>query len=391
MNIFSVEQKMRSFINVASSLESKLSVGMNVFLDANPGKSETQRYRATVQGWKRDGYLLLSISDAGGRPRIWESRNCVIRFIQDGEVSGFKTTCLRAIVARTDNLVQFQWPRDVSKVQVRRHQRTHLQTECRITLPDHVESKGQISDLSAGGCSLECDTLLDVGTVIRVTFGLPDGGRVCSRRVRVRSCQGLDSGSFAYGCQFEREHRMDHSIKMLVARKAAHRLGTPIPHHQLLVLARGESEFDLIQRSLIGAPVEVVASSGLLDLGARLAASNAGGIIISAEHAELEIGHVIQLLRNTPRCADMPLAVYGGASAQREAALAAGATVALKSLAQIEDFRKLLPGCQKAPMPKESEHGPKDTVTDAEANEPGPALSEALEAGDELELAPTGT
>lgn len=387
MNIFSVEQKVRRFNNVASSLESKLSVGMNVILDANPGKSETQRYRATVQGWKRGAYLLLNVSEAGGRPRIWESRNCVIRFMQDGEVSGFKTTCIRAIVGRADNLVQFQWPRDVSKVQVRRHQRTRLQTECRITLPDRVECQGQISDLSAGGCSLESGTLLDIGTVIRVTFSLPDGGRVCSRRVRVRSCQGLDSGNFTYGCQFEREHRMDHSIKMLVARNAAHRLGVPIPHHQLVVLARGESEFDLIQRSLVGAPVEVVASSGLLDLGARLAASNPGGMIISAEHAELEIGHVIRLLRNTTPCAEMPLAVYGGSPAQREAALAAGATVALKSLAQLDDFRKLLPGCQKAPVPKESERGNDDPVADAEDEETSQALSEALE----LELAPTGT
>lgn len=333
----------------AMALERCLKVGMEVFLDASPGSPNSKRFPARLRGWELGHYLLLGLSAGNAMPVVRHGKECVIRFMHEGEVWGFSAIFAEQGLNGGFPLIQLYWPREVARVQVRKHERVAIQTPCAIALEDGDSLSATIDDLSGGGCSVLVGTELSVGAVLRLTFRMPDGGQVSNRPVIVRNRRPVPGQGIKYGCQFQAVDEKDHGIQLFVARKIATERGESAPHPQILVLSRNELDVEMVQQSLANSSFEVIEAAGILDLGYRLHSCEAVGILISFEQRELSAIEVLPLIRQSPGMGEIPLFMYGGGTGLRDQALSMGATLCLNDLSEAP---RILPYLPEQPTPR---------------------------------------
>ena len=112
----------------AMALERCLKVGMEVYLDANPGHPSSKRFPARLRGWELGHYILVGVAAGGGMPAVRQGRECVIRFMHEGEVWGFSAVFAEQGLNGGFPLIQLYWPREVARVQVRKYERVAIQT-----------------------------------------------------------------------------------------------------------------------------------------------------------------------------------------------------------------------------------------------------------------------
>lgn len=327
----------------AMALERCLKVGMEVYLDANPGHPSSKRFPARLRGWELGHYILVGVAAGGGMPTVRQGRECVIRFMHEGEVWGFSAVFAEQGLNGGFPLIQLYWPREVARVQVRKYERVAIQTPCAVELEDGTNRPATIDDLSGGGCSVLLDSEIAVGATLRLSFRMPDGGQVSRRPVIVRNRRPVPGQGVKYGCQFQAVDDKDHGIQLFVARKIATDRGESAPHLQILVLSRNELDVEMAQHSLAGSPFEVIEASGILDLGYRLRSCKAVAILISFEQKELSAIEVLPLIRQSPGMDTIPLFMYGGGMGLRDQALAMGATLCLNDLSETSRILPYLP------------------------------------------------
>lgn len=338
----------------AMELRNCLHVGLDVFLDASPGNHHSKRFPARVRGWECGHYLIVGLDADNATPAVRQGKECVIRFMHEGEVWGFTALFADYLQAGDHPLIQLHWPSEVARVQVRKHERVAIQIPCTAELDDGDTASGAIGDLSGGGCSLLLDREIAVGAGARLSFRMPDGGQVRGRRVIVRNRKKAPGTGFKYGCQFEASEEKDHSIELYVARKIATERGESAPHPQLLVLSRDEEDVEAARHALADSPYEVVLAAGLLDLGYRLRTCNAAGILVSTDQKELAAPEVLPLLRQTPGLEEMPLFLYGESETQAQSS-SLGVT---HCLAHISDAAEILPHLPEQPRTVAAEPRP---------------------------------
>lgn len=326
----------------AMELQKCLSVGMDVFLDPNPGHHNSKRYQAKVRGWETGRYMILGLAADASVPAVRNGKACVIRFMHEGEVWGFTAIFAEHVASGDYPLVQLYWPTEVARVQVRKHERVVIQTPCVVRLDGGASIQATISDLSGGGCSLLLDKEVAVGATLRLSFRMPDGGKVNERPVIVRNRKAVPGQGMKYGCQFQAAEDKDHGIELFVARKIAVDRGESAPHPQILVLSRNESDVEAAQQALAGSPYEVVEAAGILDLGYRLRTCAASAILISFEQKELSAIEVLPLIRQSPGLEEIPLFMYGGSSLHDQA-VSMGATICLHDLSETGQILAHLP------------------------------------------------
>jgi len=359
----------------AIELESCLEVGLEVFLDANPGSANSKRYPARVRGWERNRYIILGLAQGTSMPAVRQGKNCVIRFMHEGEVWGFTAQFAEETLTGGYPLLQLFWPVEVAHVQVRKHERVAVQTPCKIINEQGEDIAGTIGDLSGGGCSLILDREVKIGSQLKLSFRMPDGGKVEDRPVIVRNRKKVPGQGLKYGCQFQIAEEKDHSIELFVARKIAVNRGETAPHPQILVLSRDEADVGIVQQALSGSPFEVVEAAGILDLGYRLRTCAAEGILISFAQKELSAIEVLPLIRQSPGMEEMPLVMYGGTELHDQA-LTMGATLCINDLSEARQVLSILPEPKEpeAPAPADSGPDPDGGATETAA-EAAPAVT----------------
>ncbi len=369
----------------AMALERCLKVGMEVFLDASPGNPNSRRFPARLRGWELSHYLLLSLASGYTMPVVRQGKECVIRFMHEGEVWGFSAVFAEQGLNAGFPLIQLYWPREVARVQVRKHERVAIQTPCAIELKDGATCNATIDDLSGGGCSVLMNAEVAVGAVLHLTFRMPDGGQVSHRPVIVRNRRPVPGQGIKYGCQFQAVDDKDHGIQLFVARKIATERGESAPHPQILVLSRNELDVEMVQQSLANSPFEVIEAAGILDLGYRLHSCEAVGILVSFEQRELSAIEVLPLIRQSPGMGEIPLFMYGGGTGLRDQALAMGATLCLNDLSETPRILPYLPE-QQAPKPVETRDEEPQELPPQDAYEPPSVARPSESDADEILL-----
>lgn len=373
----------------AMALERCLKVGMEVFLDASPGNPNSKRFSARLRGWELGHYILVGLPQGVVVPSARPGKACVIRFMHEGEVWGFSAVFAEQGMNAGFPLIQLYWPREVARVQVRKHERVAIQTPCTIELADGQNISASIGDLSGGGCSLHTNSEFEVGDNLHVTFRMPDGGQVNRRPVIVRNRRAVPGLGIKYGCQFQAAEEKDHGIQLFVARKIATDRGESAPHPQILVLSRNEQDVELAQHALSGSRFEVIEAAGILDLGYRLHSCEAVAILISFEQKELSAIEVLPLIRQSPGMDTIPLFIYGGGASLQDQALKMGATLCLNDLSDAQQILPYLPQASP-PKPPESEGNasapPSAEETGYEYEESSEPSAEAEQAGDDDEI-----
>lgn len=356
----------------AIALERCLTVGMEVFLDASPGNPNAPRFPARLRGWERGHYILVALVPGGTVPVVRQGKECVIRFMHEGEVWGFSAAFSDQGFESGYPIYQLYWPREVARVQVRKHERVAIKTPCTIEFEDGTQRQATVGDLSGGGCSLVVATEIAVGSPLRLSFKMPDGGNVSRRPVIVRNRRVVGGEGIQYGCQFQAADEKDHGIQLFVARKIAAVRGESAPHLQILVLSRNERDLEMVQQCLAGQPYEVIEASGILDLGYRLHSCEAVAILISAEQKELSATEVLSLIRQSPGMEQIPLFLYGGGEGLRDQARHSGATLCLNDLSDTNLILSYLPRPVAPTAPEAEVPAPTSVPNSSPATSSGP-------------------
>lgn len=338
----------------SNGLEKCLAVGLDVFLDAQPGQNNAPRYPGRIRGWDVGQYILFGLNRGARLPVVRRGAECVVRFMHDGEVWGFTAAVGEAIAQSDFPLIQLLWPTNVARIQVRKHERAPIHIPCTLHVGEDSED-GSINDISSGGCNLLASRDLAVSDTMHLSFRMPDGGLVSRRPVIVRNRREDPSGDFSYGCQFQEEKEEDRGIELFVKRKIAMDRGEAAPHPQLLVLSRNDDDVKTAQQGLKDSPYQAVAATGILDLGYRLRTCNAVGILISFEQKELSAIEIIPLISAAQDMEEVPLFLFGGGAELHAQATSAGAALCLNSLDQVQEVLPHLPTLPEPPSPEEEE------------------------------------
>lgn len=362
----------------SSGLEKCLAVGLDVFLDAQPGQNNAPRYPGRIRGWDEGNYILFGLNRGARLPVVRRGAECVVRFMHEGEVWGFTAAVGEAIAQSEFPLIQLHWPNNVARIQVRKHERAPIHIPCTLHVGEESEDCS-INDISSGGCSLIASRDLAVSDTMHLSFRMPDGGLVSRRPVIIRNRREDASGTFSYGCQFQEEKEEDRGIELFVKRKIAMDRGEAAPHPQLLVLSRNDEDVRVAQQGLKESPYQAVAATGILDLGYRLKTCNTVGILISFEQKELSAIEIIPLINATQDTAEVALFLYGGGADLHAQAKEVGAALCLDSLEQVQEVLPHLPALPEPPPPEEEEEdapAEEGEVTSSEGESEAPPADE---------------
>jgi len=181
-----------------ADVESFLEVGAAAVFSCDP--SGQDRCKTAIRGWRNEGYVLLDLPSSPPNT-LARSASCVVRFVAGGQACGFESRVLNP-GTRSAPYIQITWPQHIESVEFRRYQRVQIAITCRARDAQGEESEGTIRDLSAGGCRIQLDRKLPVGSAVHVSFRLPDGTQVDDAPCVVRNCN-LAEGGILHGCQFD--------------------------------------------------------------------------------------------------------------------------------------------------------------------------------------------
>ncbi len=337
-----------------TGLEECLTVGLDVFLDAQPGKNNSPRFPGRIRGGGVEKYILLGVNRGARAPSTRRGEKCVVRFMYEGEVWGFTAAFGEPAAPSEFPLIQIHWPREVARIQVRKHERVPIQIPCTLHLEDDSTEACTICDISGGGCSLIASCDIAVSATVHLSFRMPDGGQVSRRPIIIRNRRSDPSGANCYGCQFQEEKEEDRGIELFVARKKAMDRGEAAPHPQLLVLSRNDEDVQIAQQALSESPYQAVAATGILDLGYRLHTCNAVGILICDEQKELSAIEIFPLIQQSQGMEEIPLFLYGGGAGMHDQAMSMGASMCLEHLSNAQDIFPHLPEIESPPTPDEA-------------------------------------
>ncbi|MBN2312245.1 MAG: PilZ domain-containing protein, partial [Candidatus Hydrogenedentes bacterium] len=189
--------------DTTESIEKSLEVGKAVIFHAEPQRANGARFKTFIRGWQKGSYILLEVAALQTKlPRLREAQECVLRFLSRGNACGFSSTLMDVGPGAYNSYIRVAWPHDVTIVRVRQHERVEAHVPCSIARASGAEGRGEIQDLSAGGCRLVTGHAIAKGEQVRLSFRLSDGTVVDGLRAIVRSASHLGA-EHALGCQFE--------------------------------------------------------------------------------------------------------------------------------------------------------------------------------------------
>lgn len=315
----------------ATELESCLEIGLEVFLDPNPGTPNSRRFPARVRGWEAGRYLILGLLPSGPPPVLRSGKECIVRFVHEGEVWGVSVSFVEELQGGTARLVQLSWPREVARVQVRRHERVPVQAPCDLFDSGGGSLPGTIADISGGGCSVLARRELEVGSRVLLSFQMPDGVRIDMRPVIVRNRRPVAGGLIKYGCQFQEQDGQDRNIEFFVNRSIASARGGMVATPHLVLLSPRNPDIEEARRALASAHCEIVAAAGVLDLGYLLRTCQPAGVLMAFDQGGFTAIEILPIIRQSPGMAALPIFVYGG-GARLDEVMALGATHCVNDL-----------------------------------------------------------
>lgn len=147
-----------------------------------------------VRGFKDKIYIIVDHPLHNGRPlNISEDTKCIVRFIHEGKVIGFRTIVLAA-VKNPANLVFLRFPTSYETSSLRKFDRYPIKISAVCAprrLNGDIESMPRILmlNLSKGGCLVESPEPYSLGVLIYLTVFLPEQGQINDVEAEVKRCE----------------------------------------------------------------------------------------------------------------------------------------------------------------------------------------------------------
>lgn len=304
-------------ITRSEDLDKCLEVGLSVFLDLDPENASNERYRAVIRGWEKDRFILVE-RQSPGMKTLHRGRLCAVRMLHGGEVWGFYSTILDLVPACSDKKIHIAWPKRVSHLMVRRHERAQMDALCTAKLADGSIISGKMVDLSASGCRVQFKMNLPQNTGFLLSFTLPDGAPVqelaatVRHRVRRKGDQENDA-CLVFGCSFDQLDQSDKfGIGFYTARAIAEYRGEERNHPCVLILTSNADDMGFIRDALSGhVRYDLIRTQAILETIYRLYRYSVKAVLIRNEQRPMDPLRLCALFKQIPRFATLTVAVYG--------------------------------------------------------------------------------
>lgn len=135
------------------------------------------RFNIPLVGWDRNSFIVAKFPDLSEVPiHISRSDECVIRFLKDGEIFGFKTEVL-SFQFFPAPIMYFKYPENFKRMELRRHRRFRVNIPARMMhLKKTASDDVSILDISEAGCQVRLssaeDHVLETSDLLYITFRL---------------------------------------------------------------------------------------------------------------------------------------------------------------------------------------------------------------------------
>lgn len=172
-------------------------------------------YYTTIRGVHENKYLLIDMPVKDGKPLPLKAHaDCIFRFVHEGAVIGFATSVLDSVY-RPVPVVFVRYPQHIERKVLRSEQR--YRTLISSSFMCGQESfKGTIMDLSNRGCQLMSTEPMAKGTILRLSFALPNQAPIENLKAEVRNATPQNEG-FLFGLYFPETHKNIEEFIMLIS------------------------------------------------------------------------------------------------------------------------------------------------------------------------------
>lgn len=331
-------------------LTNALRVGQQVLVHFGGKSPDQARYSTVLRGWVTGSYLMLDSPQYQGRAvALVLGAPCSARFLMDDTACGFASTVVRA--QRGEPLFRLAWPSDVEFVSIRRHERVGVSIPCALSTPAGVGQRGELRDLSIGGCRIFLAAGLAVDTRIEVSFELPIGSLLGPIAATVRNANPADEG-FLVGCQFdslddaariELECFLKLQQEMLRADNGAVR--------RVLVIGQAPELVEALRRILKPDQWEVVMALNVIDGFYSLRRVSPQVVVAQYDMPDLSGREIARIIHASSTMARLPVMLVGGKESDAADAQAGGAHAFFAAGTAPEALAQAIVECAPPPAP----------------------------------------
>lgn len=340
-------------------LDYYLSVGEKVIFNPEPNRKDGPRHRSALRGWEFESFVLLDTPFDGGLPIAFHrDQPCVVRFVSQGAACGFDSKVLDWSSTRQPYF-RVAWPEKFQAIQVRKHDRAEVDVYCRITQTDATQFEGQVLDISVGGCRISADHPFPAGSLLQISFMLPDGILIEEATCLVRAATP-ERGRYVHGCRFENlsemiQNEIDYFVRTMLAGIRAKEK----KECRILIVEPKPENVSAVVQVLEGNHYTVLLASSAVDAFHRLRIASPQAVLINCVQTDLDGLKMCQIIRAARGLEKLPMFMYGENHAIPQAdILACGASGFFSTLAASEtvlsELAKYCPNSEFAPLSPES-------------------------------------
>ncbi len=245
---------------------------------------------------------------------LQEGLRCTLQFIREGMACSFEAEVIDWDNRRFNPCVRFSWPAEVRSASFRRFERVKVNVPCTL-LRDGVQSEGSISDVSMGGGSVLVNRAFPSGTMIEMSFILPDGCAVNLVKAVVRSVHDKGANSIM-GCEFLTGQEMvENDIAFYIMMTLAAMRGDAQGQSsglRVLVFEHDTNRSLDIRKAFEKTGFEVFVAVNLVDGMYRLRLSGPAAVLIDQGFADISGVEICRIIKRSPDFSQMPVYVFGG-------------------------------------------------------------------------------
>ncbi len=154
----------------------RFSLGLSLYLHWQK-KDPEAKVSSKILGWQHPHFLLIQMPYYRGHPlNLKTGQECILRYLMDGNLYGFKTEVLK-IQFDPAPLLFLKYPNKVENLQLRKEERIAVNIPVKIIYEQEgakpVISEGIMRDISRSGCRISARGAYTPNFSIALGFHLP--------------------------------------------------------------------------------------------------------------------------------------------------------------------------------------------------------------------------
>lgn len=290
-----------------------LEVGQSVSIDLHPQTSAMSRHRAILLGWEAGRVLLFEPHPDENPCHFREGDHCQIRLMRDGLIWGFYSKIRGNIQDSVGYILEVLWPERVSTIRLRRHERAEVNLPCMLYLGDGSQIRGQLNDLSAGGCRVQTSLQLKKGDLLGISFDMLGAARVDRIPIEVQNHFKIEDAPDEYGCSFlDMEESALCGIGAYVARIVAERRGHESQHRCVLLFSNNPDDAITLRKAIKDIPFcDVMVTTEFLETVYRLMHYAPLALVVQGNSQDLSPQETAAIVHEAPALRTLPVIAYG--------------------------------------------------------------------------------